>query len=332
MRRRNLSHHAISSCVTAALLAGCGGSQPPIGAPGAMPLSRGSWMLPQSSGHKSILIYAGGIYGGIYVYDYFTGKQVGKLNINAGFGACVDAKGDVFIGQSNATTLEYAHGGNKILNTYSTAAVSDGCSADAKNDLAITNGGTATVFAGGDPAKGKTYSAKDCGDMLPLGYDTKGNLVGLADATPPATPCALLSGAKSLRTLSMKGFTVNAPGHTMWDGKYFALTDEDADKNATDGIVDASLSGNALTFHHEATLTDTCSGNSTSIAAPFILGEKNTPVNDRQGRVVVGINLFCAGAGIYEIEFWHHPQGGNPFKVYEVKTELGSVEAVSIGT
>jgi hypothetical protein len=30
MRRWNLNHYAISSCVTAALLAGCGGSQPPI--------------------------------------------------------------------------------------------------------------------------------------------------------------------------------------------------------------------------------------------------------------------------------------------------------------
>ncbi|MGB6599840.1 MAG: hypothetical protein WBE77_01995, partial [Candidatus Cybelea sp.] len=36
MRRWNLSHYAISSCVTAALLAGCS-AQPPIGAPGALP-------------------------------------------------------------------------------------------------------------------------------------------------------------------------------------------------------------------------------------------------------------------------------------------------------
>jgi hypothetical protein len=28
--------HALISCVAAAMLAGCGGSQPPIGAPGAM--------------------------------------------------------------------------------------------------------------------------------------------------------------------------------------------------------------------------------------------------------------------------------------------------------
>ncbi|HEY6327056.1 MAG TPA: hypothetical protein VIW73_11155 [Candidatus Cybelea sp.] len=189
-----------------------------------------------------------------------------------------------------------------------------------------------TVFAGGDPSKGKTYSRKDCGDMLPLGYDTKGNLLGLADATLPVTPCVLFAGAKSLRTLSMKGFTINAPGHTMWDDKYFALTDEDANKNATDGIVDASVAGKTLTFHHEAILTDTCNGTGTSIGGPFIVGEKNTPVNDRQGRVIVGVNLLCSGAGIYQIEYWHYPKGGNPFKVYKVKTELGSVEAVSIGT
>jgi hypothetical protein len=32
MRRWNLSHYAINNCVIAALFAGCGGSQPPIGA------------------------------------------------------------------------------------------------------------------------------------------------------------------------------------------------------------------------------------------------------------------------------------------------------------
>jgi uncharacterized repeat protein (TIGR03803 family) len=49
MRRWNLSHYAISSCVTAALLAGCGGSQPPIGAPGARPQSL---PIPATSSYK----------------------------------------------------------------------------------------------------------------------------------------------------------------------------------------------------------------------------------------------------------------------------------------
>ena len=42
MRSRQLSRHALTSCAAAAILAGCGGSQPPIGAPGAMPQSRAS--------------------------------------------------------------------------------------------------------------------------------------------------------------------------------------------------------------------------------------------------------------------------------------------------
>ena len=42
MTSRELSRYALSSCAAAAMLAGCGGSQPPIGAPGAMPQSRAS--------------------------------------------------------------------------------------------------------------------------------------------------------------------------------------------------------------------------------------------------------------------------------------------------
>jgi hypothetical protein len=36
MRFWDLSRYALSASVAAALLTGCGGSQPPIGAPGAM--------------------------------------------------------------------------------------------------------------------------------------------------------------------------------------------------------------------------------------------------------------------------------------------------------
>ncbi|MGB7049503.1 MAG: hypothetical protein WBD57_14355, partial [Candidatus Cybelea sp.] len=42
MTSRELSRYALSSCAAAAMLAGCGGLQPPLGAPGAMPQSRAS--------------------------------------------------------------------------------------------------------------------------------------------------------------------------------------------------------------------------------------------------------------------------------------------------
>ncbi|MFY9719063.1 MAG: hypothetical protein WAK16_05400 [Candidatus Cybelea sp.] len=40
MKSLSLGPTALNICVATALLAGCGGSQPPIGAPGAMPQSR----------------------------------------------------------------------------------------------------------------------------------------------------------------------------------------------------------------------------------------------------------------------------------------------------
>ena len=42
MRRLDFGRMALCSCVAAAMLAGCGGPQPPIGAPAAVPQSRAS--------------------------------------------------------------------------------------------------------------------------------------------------------------------------------------------------------------------------------------------------------------------------------------------------
>ena len=57
MKSLGLGGYALCSCVAAALFAGCGGSQPPIGAPGAMPQTSAvatnadrarSWMLSEA--------------------------------------------------------------------------------------------------------------------------------------------------------------------------------------------------------------------------------------------------------------------------------------------
>jgi hypothetical protein len=56
-----LGRYALASYAAIAMLAGCGGSQLPIAAPGAMPQSRaiaaradrsGSWMLPEAKGEN----------------------------------------------------------------------------------------------------------------------------------------------------------------------------------------------------------------------------------------------------------------------------------------
>jgi hypothetical protein len=59
MKRSVYSGYALSWCVTAAMLAGCGGSQPPIGAPGAMPQT--SWITTHvDRGGLGPFLYVGG--------------------------------------------------------------------------------------------------------------------------------------------------------------------------------------------------------------------------------------------------------------------------------
>jgi hypothetical protein len=285
-------------------------------------------MLAQA--RTSALIYAGGS-ANVYVYDYDTGEQVGTLKTNSS-GMCVDAKGDVYITQMGGTTVEYAHGGTKVLKTFNSGGVPAGCSVDARNDLAVTSASPAyvTVFTGGDPKKGTSYSDSACTSLVRMGYDDAGNLMGQGGNSEYITVCALLAGSGSETTLSKQGFIIHAPGATMWDGKYITLVDQDAESESQTGVVAASLSGSALVAHGETTLSDPCSGGPADVSAPFFVGTKNTPINDQRAKVVVGVNSVCRAYGTYLIEFWHYPSGGNPFKTYEEHVPIDN-PIVSIG-
>jgi hypothetical protein len=118
----------------------------------------------------------------------------------------------------------------------------------------------------------------------------------------------------------------------MWDGKYIALGDQEAGGTFSTGLYRATLKGSTLSpVGSEVTLTDTCSNEYVDIISPFIVGKKNTPVNDQQGKVVIGTNQWTTQGKQscpHGIEFWHYPQGGNPFK----GEASGTVLAVSIGT
>lgn len=289
-----------------------------------------SWMLPEAR-HKSILVYSGDwTTDDVDVYDYPSGKQVGSLaGFDEPYGGCVDAKGDVFVVNfGNGTAVEYAHGGTTILNTYSPGGEPIGCSVDKKGDVAVTSfsPGGVTVYAGGNSSDGTSYSdGLSCEYQWQMGYDNKGNLIGVGQRSQ-ITICALLAGATSETTLSTQGITIYTSGGTMWDGKYIALTDQTANDQHDTGIVEASLSGTTLTGHGEAIVGDKC--NDEDDVNPFILGKRNTPINKRQGTLVVGTTPSCSyAAGIY---FWHYPQGGNPYGSFTTNGYHYSVSAVSI--
>jgi hypothetical protein len=273
-----------------------------------------SWMLPQKKGAKKALLYGGDVENNdVYVYDYSSGNLVGTLTgFDTPYGMCVDAKGDVYIANYAAgNAVEYAHGGTKIINTFDSGGAPIGCSVDSKGDVAVTSfdPGEVTVFAGGDPSKSTSYTGS-CTYLWSMGYDGSGNLVGIGETSSGARCYAgLLAGSKSMEALSFSG-TIDFPAGTMWDGKYIALGDQEADGTDNTGMIEASLSGSTLTAHGEAILT--CASGFSNVVSPFVVGKKNTPVNDRQGKVVVGPG--CSnGTGI---GFWHYPKGGDPFKSF----------------
>jgi hypothetical protein len=342
---------------TVALLGGCAGLQSSTGAPGSFSQSGNamglmphhvqrlvnvdhgrSWMLPQKEGARSTLIYAADdqTYD-VSVYDYSDGKFVGTLTgFDVPYGGCVDAKGDVYITNYGAgTVVEYAHGGTKVINTYDSGGTPIGCSVDSKGDVAVSSFDPgAVVFAGGSPKKGVTYSGGACTYLWSMGYDHSGNLIGVGETSSGGRCYAgLLAGATSMSSLSFSG-TIDFPGGTMWDGKYIALGDQEAGGTFNTGIYPSTLKGSTLSpVGSEVIFTDTCYNNYSDIEHAFIVGKKNTPVDDRQGKVVVGTNGWCAdggGGGGGGIKFWHYPQGGNPFKAYS--HDSGTVLAVSIGT
>lgn len=156
MKLWDVSRYALSSCAAFALLTGCGGSQPGIGAPGLMPRGlatlgqanrSGSWMVPEAK--ATDLLYATGGCAGTCVLSYPEGKFVGALAY-AGYANCSDNNGNVFIPMQESV-VELAHGGTSPIATYPLPySPGVGCAVDpVSGDLAVVNDVFVTVFAAG---------------------------------------------------------------------------------------------------------------------------------------------------------------------------------------
>lgn len=162
----SLGKYALSGGVAVALLAGCGGSQLPIGAAGparptpvavARASAQRGWMLQRAT--SGDLVYASekvSAYGSaVYVYSYPGGELVGELtDFPSGYypqGLCTDSSGDVFVttnqnlkSESQSNIYEYAHGGTSPLATLSDPGWALGCAVDpTTGDLAVANASTA---------------------------------------------------------------------------------------------------------------------------------------------------------------------------------------------
>ena len=173
MRISDFSRDALSICVAAAMLAGCGGSQPPIGAPGAMPQSRfsnsfdaaiktsitkrASRMKAQTPDYvvSGSLLYVADFdsppYDGVTIYDAKENNPAPIAVINSNIfqpnGDCVDADGTLYVANGPGSSLgwisEYALGKTAPLRVITEGINSPAfCTIDSHGNLWVTNAGS----------------------------------------------------------------------------------------------------------------------------------------------------------------------------------------------
>jgi hypothetical protein len=227
----------------AALLAGCGGSQPPIGAAGVMAQASAivahtqhgrSWIRPEAKS-KDLLYVSSSTYqySDVYVYTFPELKLVGGIVVGTyASGLCSNEEGDVFV--TNAYTVyEFRHAQARRVAAISDPLGAESCSVNPTNgDLAVAGMGGLAVFAHGKGSRwhlGRLYAYTLSGPSS-CAYDSGGNL--FFDATLGASSSSnqlfveLPNGGKQLENVTLNA-KLTTPGNLAWDGKYLAVGDED---------------------------------------------------------------------------------------------------------
>jgi hypothetical protein len=196
MSSLGLGTYALSSCVAAAMLAGCGGSQPPIGAPGAMPRvsSETRGVLKPSSVVPTYKVSGPLLYVANYglnitpltIYDANASNPKPIATISNGIdnsrGICIDGSGTLYVTNSpNSGTgwvAVYALGQTRPLRVITKGIDYPGyCAIDASGNLWVANIGGVDVT---EYLKGSTkpHATITKGLTYPIGIaiDHAGNL------------------------------------------------------------------------------------------------------------------------------------------------------------
>jgi len=309
MKSLGLTRYALTMGAAAALLAGCGGSQPPIGALGAMPQSRaiathagqgGSWMAEPAGYGKKDLMYVSDQNGSeVYVFTYPKGKFVGTLTgFNSTEGLCSDTHGNVWITTDEGpygtgTLVEYAHGGTTPIATLADPYGRPGaCASDPKTgNLAVANPcddyscqAKVVVYAGGSGPP--TTIPTPVWGTYDITYDSSGNIfVAGYEDYQDSRLAWLPNGSSYFQDFNLKPRNISARG-VEWDGM-------------------SLLIGQGPHFH-QFKLVDGY-GVRISLVPPYI---------DKRAYLVLGNRLLTAGGS--GVLIYRYPTGTTPIKTISV--------------
>jgi hypothetical protein len=293
------SRFAVCIGMATALLAGCGGSQPPIGAPGAIPQTAARGHSEAQKGDLLYVTSSTGTYAYVYMFSYPQGKLVGKIAKQI-TGLCSDSRGNVYMTQSyhsTSTIFEYAHAGKKPIATLSDPYNGAyGCAIDpTTGNLAVANaeGSTIVIY---QHARGKPKRYYIWFGPYDVAYDPKGHLYALGGR---GTQFALLDNGQFRRVTLDKHveYSIGA----QWDGKYMAL-------------------GNAGGYSSKGVIRQyTITGHSG-------VEEGVMPFDQEAEHFYIdGSTIVLSDGGGDKIYFLAYPAGGNPTKTISGIATPGSV-------
>ena len=163
----------------------------------------------------------------------------------------------------------------------------------------------------------------DCPGMWPPGYDENGNLY--FETGDHQSVCELPAGGSSIVQMPFNHY-LTFPGSVMWDGQYLAFTDLAAFGYNTTAIyqVQADSSGTLAVVGTTELKNRRCGA---EVIQPFIVGRRNTPINDRRSYAVVGGNIACYNS---KVEYWQYPRGKQNFRNIRRSPQGVTGQSVSI--
>jgi hypothetical protein len=213
-------------------------------------------MLPETT-HDDLLyvVYSP---GGVYMYAYPGGNQVGLLRADASGGLCSDKNGNVFvIDERGSVIVEYAHGGTTPIASLYPDAEPVACSVDPRSgDLASVNkdSDSKSSISILRKAMGKPKKYFDDGISLGLScsYDDKGNLYATAGTeTRGFLVAELPRGSNTFTNISVDA-SLEGGYFLQWDGKYVAMTSAAPRKPIQ--VLQISISGSSGSVVNTTTL------------------------------------------------------------------------------
>jgi hypothetical protein len=254
----------------------------------------------------------------IFVFSYPKLKLLQTLSGLAappGF-ICSDSSGNVFVPTTDSSTpgaiYEFAHGGTQAIETLSDPGPGHAlsCSVDpTTGNLAVANGSNVAIYPHGQSTP-VIYDASDVG-AADCAYDNSGNL--FVDGHYKEEIAELAAGGTSFSDISLSK-AVGTYHIQWWKNRLVMYAGHESQKDPYQ-IVQINISGSVGI-----------------VSAPIYLdGDAKHRSSTAEEFALMGNTIAMPEArGFSEIDLWHYPKGGNPYKVFRPRPIRNGYYGVAI--